>query len=129
MRRRIYLAGPISRGDLATNINQATAAFAALAKAGFAPWCPHWSCYSGGAIVAPHNGTVYALATAGGIPGMGHADWLGVDLAWVETADAVLRLPGDSIGADVEVAHAARFGLPVFTRVEDVIAHFTTLDT
>jgi Rrf2 family protein len=34
VRKRVYIAGPISKGDLAHNINQATAAFVALAKAG-----------------------------------------------------------------------------------------------
>ena len=34
--------------------------------------------------------------------------------------DAVLRLPGASVGADQDVAIARDRGLPVFTRVEDV---------
>ena len=34
--------------------------------------------------------------------------------------DAVLRLPGASVGADQDVAIARERGLPVWTRVEDV---------
>jgi hypothetical protein len=34
--------------------------------------------------------------------------------------DAVLRLPGDSSGADQDVAIARERGLPVYTRVEDI---------
>lgn len=34
--------------------------------------------------------------------------------------DAVLRLPGDSVGADQDVATARERGLPVFFRLEDV---------
>ncbi len=34
--------------------------------------------------------------------------------------DAVLRLPGDSTGADQDVAVAERRGLPVYRRIEDI---------
>ncbi len=126
-RRMVYLAGPISRGDLAHNINQANAAFRALADAGFAPLCPQWSCFSGGALVAPTSGEVYAMASATG-NGMSHAAWLAVDLVFVERSDAVLRLPGDSTGADMETAHARRCGVPVFDSLADVIAWGQQLD-
>ncbi len=36
------------------------------------------------------------------------------------TGDAVLRLPGESTGADQDVAIAQERGLPVNTRVEDM---------
>jgi hypothetical protein len=117
----VYIAGPISRGDLAHNINQANAAFRQLAEAGFAPLCPHWSCFSGGALVSPTGGSVYALASATG-NGMSHASWLAVDLVFVERADAVLRLPGESTGADMEVRHANEMRIPVFHSVADLIA-------
>ena len=38
----------------------------------------------------------------------------------LEHCDAVLRLPGDSVGADQDVAIARERGLPVFDRVEDI---------
>lgn len=38
----------------------------------------------------------------------------------LEHCDAVLRLPGDSTGADQDVAIAQRRGLPVYYRVEDI---------
>jgi hypothetical protein len=38
----------------------------------------------------------------------------------LEHCDAVLRLPGESTGADQDVAIARERGLPVFTRVEDI---------
>ena len=34
--------------------------------------------------------------------------------------DAVLRIPGASRGADMDVAHARELGLPVFTSIEDI---------
>ncbi len=118
---RIYIAGPISKGDLAHNIRQAEEAFFMLLKAGFSPFCPHWSCYSNGPTKLT-DGTVVSVATQMGGGGCGHAEWLGVDLAWVEVSDAVLRLPGSSTGADMEVAYAVENEIPVFYSADDVIA-------
>lgn len=130
MRRRVYIAGPISKGDLSHNIRQAERAFFKLIKAGLAPFCPHWSCYSTGPLLGLHPTSsreetyVYAVATAAGGGGCGHADWLGADLPWVAVSEAVLRLPGDSSGADMEVRCAEENGIPVFHAVDEVIAHF-----
>ena len=125
MRKRVYIAGPISRGDLAHNIRQAEEAFFVLLKAGLAPFCPHWSCYSTGPKVVPElpgqPGYVYAVATQAGGGGCCHADWLGADLPWVAVSDALLRLPGESSGADAEVACAREQGIPVFDTVDDVL--------
>ena len=38
----------------------------------------------------------------------------------LEHCDAVLRLPGESTGADQDVAIAQRLALPVYYRVEDI---------
>jgi hypothetical protein len=122
MRPKVYIAGPISKGDLAHNVNQATAAFVTLAKAGLAPLCPHWSVYSKPAF--RFDGNVFCKATANGNDEMTHADWIGADLPWVAAADAVLRLPGESTGADMETAHARERGIPVFDSVEALLAHF-----
>jgi hypothetical protein len=40
----------------------------------------------------------------------------------LEHCDAVLRLPGESVGADQDVALARERGLPVYERVEDIPA-------
>lgn len=124
MRLRVYIAGPISKGDLAHNVNQGTAAFVALAKAGLAPWCPHWSVYAK-PCAWMHFGDgvrVECVATVEGSPDMTHADWMGIDLPWVAVAHAVLRLPGESAGADAEVRVAQEYGVPVFHSVADVVA-------
>ncbi len=44
--------------------------------------------------------------------------WLDLDLAWLEVADAVLRLPGASEGADEECRLAAKRGIPVYDAIE-----------
>ena len=122
MRRlQIYIAGPISKGDLASNIQRASDTFEVLALAGFAPVCPHWSCFSGPVKVTQTGGAVYAVA--GAQPNrLTHADWLAVHLEYVRRSDAVLRLAGESTGADMEVAEAQRVGMPVFHSVESLQA-------
>lgn len=119
-RPRVYIAGPITRGNLAANVNRATAAFVALAKAGFAPFCPHWSVYSKPCEPSGES-ECECTGTRDGNGEMGHGDWIGVDLPWVSCADALLRLPGDSLGADAEVSCAILSGVPIFFSVEDVI--------
>jgi hypothetical protein len=38
----------------------------------------------------------------------------------------VLRLPGESSGADKEVELAAQLGIPVFREIEEVVEHFVS---
>jgi hypothetical protein len=45
----------------------------------------------------------------------------------LEHCDAVLRLPGASVGADQDVAIAHRRGLPVYYRVEDIPVRVASL--
>jgi hypothetical protein len=63
---------------------------------------------------------VIAVATQSGDGGADHSAWLVVDLAWVEVAQAVLRLPGESTGADMEVRLANTVGIPIFSTVEQI---------
>lgn len=135
--KRIYIAGPLTQGILADNVNAATAAFIALAKAGHAPWCPAWSVYAkecqgtikrvvgeGGQIRRPVSyvdaGEVVCYGTVEGHPDMTHDAWLAIDLAWVAVADGVLRLPGFSVGADMETNHARTLGIPVYHSIEEI---------
>lgn len=117
-KRRIYIAGPIAKGDLKHNIQQATDAFIALAKSGFAPFCPHWSCFSGPIVNLGGAPIAYAMVTPNDLT---HADWLGIDLSWVSVSDCVLRLPGESVGADMEVRFARQNNIPVFFAVDECV--------
>jgi hypothetical protein len=102
MRTRIYIAGPITKGPLADNIRRATEAGVALLRAGYAPLVPHLTCYYGGPVPE-----VLPCGTRA-------EDWWAADLPWVAVSHAVLRLPGESVGADMETALAERLGIPVY---------------
>lgn len=106
----VYVAGPISRGDLRGNIRRACEAGLALMRARIPVLVPHLTCYMGGP--APE------VLPAGTTP----ADWYGMDAVLVGRCDALLRLPGESAGADLEADRMRRLGRPVFSRVEEVIA-------
>jgi hypothetical protein len=118
----VYIAGPISQGDLRANVRQACDAGVRLLKAGIAVHVPHLTCYMG---------QVYE--GAGAIPevlprGTVIEDWYGMSLVEARRCDAVLRLPGPSRGADLEVEEFCRLGRPVFATVEEVIAWVRSLN-
>lgn len=66
------------------------------------PICPHWSLTQD--LIAP-------------IP---HQSWIDYDLELVARCDAVLRIDGDSVGADIEVEYAKSHGIPVLYRLVDL---------
>jgi hypothetical protein len=78
-------------------------------KAGFAPFCPHLTCYMGG-----DTPEVLPCGTT-------HDNWYDIDLPWVEVSQAVLRLPGESIGADKETVLATSLGIPVYNTLQSLI--------
>lgn len=94
--RRIYIAGPYTDDPEACTA-AAIAAGAAVLDAGHAPLVPHLAHY----WETLHGPRPYE-------------DWMRIDLAWLAAADAVLRLPGVSAGADREVTLARERGVPVF---------------
>lgn len=113
MRKRVYIACPISNGDKersvetrTLNLKRATEAFDALWKLGLAPMNPAFSaCH-------PHWEAVpYRV-------------WTEIDKPWVLSSDAVYRVPGESVGADEECDLAFQNGIPVFHELLVLAAYF-----
>ncbi len=96
--RLVYVSGPLTKPDPFANVNRAALAAERLRRVGLVP-------------VVPHLGVLWAMVA----PGASYEDWMWIDLALLERCDAVLRLPGESAGADREVARARALGLPVFS--------------
>lgn len=104
-RLRVYVAGPLSDADpdkRERKVADAMDAGIALMKAGFAPLVPHLTHFLDHRAIDVHNVT------------FPHADWMAVDLPWLDCADAVLRLPGASVGADMETERADELNIPVY---------------
>lgn len=102
MKRRkwVYVSGPLGSHP----IEGAKSAIFAGVKLWRAGCCP----------VIPHLFILADLVASG----MGYADWLEWDLELLSRCDAILRLPGNSPGADAEVLEAKRLLLPIFRDVE-----------
>lgn len=102
-RPRVYISGPISRGDQEHNFNQSIVAQRELIRLGFSPLNPMLT------MKFPGHESI------------SHQEWIDCDLPWVEMSNAVLRLPGESIGADMETDHAKKLGIPVFESIESLV--------
>ena len=102
---RVYIAGPYSKGDVVVNVREAMLAWHKLRNCGFIPFCPHL------------NHFLHLL-----IP-LEYEKWLLWDLEWLAVCDALLRLPGESPGADRECRAAKDLGIPVFDSIEAVVKY------
>jgi len=100
--KRIYIAGPYSKGDVALNVKKAMDCANELINLGFAPFCPHLTHF-----LHMNNWQPYEK-------------WLEIDAEFVKVCDSVLRIPGDSSGADKEVELAKSLGIPVFFSVGEL---------
>jgi hypothetical protein len=100
---KVYVAGPYSTGDPVINVRAAIDTADQLVAAGHSPYVPHltmlWH------LISPKP----------------YDWWITHDLEWLAACDAVVRLPGESAGADSEVAEAHRLGRPVYHNVKDVL--------
>lgn len=45
---------------------------------------------------------------------LSHAEWMRDDLEILARCDGIIRLPGESVGADMEVDEARQLGLPIY---------------
>lgn len=83
---KVYIAGPYTSGDVAVNVRRAIEAATVIAEAGHTPFVPHLSHFWH--LVSPHS----------------YEFWLEQDMAWLPVCEALVRLEGESNGADGEVA-------------------------
>ena len=108
---RVYVAGPYTRGDVAVNVRNAYGAANRLADLGFAPFVPHATHFWHMMFPRPYE------------------FWLDLDAQFLPFCGALLRLPGDSSGADKEVALARSLDIPVFTEIAELGRHFGVADS
>lgn len=111
-RLRVYIAGPMTNGsgrcyDIG-KIHVAIAAHFCLIKAGFVPHCPHL--------------TVFAEFMFPNI--LTYEEWLTLDRDYIDDCDVVLRLEGDSVGADRECNYATSIGKTVVYGLGDFLLQY-----
>ena len=107
LRTRIYVAGPISVGDIDAHVKKAIDVGNLLIEKGYAPFVPHLDIFADRAGLAGTHRYECSLE---------------VDFSFISVCDALLRLPGYSKGADREVHWAKSIGVPVYYTVEELLA-------
>lgn len=106
IRSRVYVAGPISVGDMRGNVERAIHMGELLTKEGYAVFVPHYDVlWNAKASV----GTQLYEAL------------LERDFSFIAACHAVLRLSGTSAGADREEAWANKIHVPIFYTVDDLL--------
>lgn len=103
--KRVYVAGPYTKGDVAANVRAACQAGLEIVKAGHAPFVPHLCHFMH--YLEPQRYEV----------------WMAQDFEWVKACHALLRLPGESSGADREVALALQCGIRVYRDLNALLDH------
>jgi len=103
MNEVVYIACPYSKGDVAVNVHNALMVADQLAEAGFIPYVPIWTHFWH--IMSPHP----------------YEFWTEMDLEFVKRCDCVLRIAGESEGADKEVEFAQRQNIPVYYSIMEII--------
>lgn len=98
----VYIASPYTKGDPLTNVNVSFDVALELIELGFAPFAPLHSHYLEERKPQPYE------------------TWMKLDEEWVLRCDCLLRLPGESSGADREVAFAKENGMLVFSSIDDL---------
>ncbi len=103
----VYVAGPYTKPDPAINTGFAIEQANVLFNNNFIPHIPHLTHFWHFKCNRPYH------------------DWIRLDFIWLEKCDVMIRLPGESRGADFEAQHATKKGIPVFLgRVEEFVSEW-----
>lgn len=100
---KVYIASPYTKGNVEQNVMNQIKAAEELRELGFLPFVPLLSHFWN--RLSPHP----------------YMYWMDMDLEWVYVCDCILRLPGESEGADMECKEARRIGIPVFYDVSVLV--------
>jgi hypothetical protein len=103
---KVFISSPYTLGDVAVNVKNSLDIADQLMTLGFAPYAPLLSHFQH--IIHPRP----------------YQDWMDLDVEYVKSSDCILRLPGESKGADHEVSVARFLGIPVFLSIEELTNHY-----
>lgn len=102
----VYIASPYTMGDHEMNVRRQIDAAERLAEIGLVPLCPLWCHYWD--IVYPHDWQFWMYQTS----------------EWLRRSDVLLRLLGESKGADIEVTLAQQLRIPVYFNCEALVEDY-----
>lgn len=99
---KIYIAAPYTKGDVGQNVHNAIVIADALVAMGHTPYIPHLSHFWH--LISPKP----------------YHFWLKYDIEFLSICDCLLRLDGESDGADKEVELAQKIKLPVYYNMDEL---------
>jgi len=100
----IYLACPMRSGHWTTNVRNAAKVGKDLMRKGYS-------------VINPAGSWLLDL-----VEETDFDDWIQCDFGLVQVCDCVLRIPGFSVGGDMEADFAVRHDIPLFTDMSDLYA-------
>lgn len=103
---KVYISSPYTIGDVAVNVKLQIDTVDILMNYGFLPFAPLYSHFQHMYHPRPYQ------------------DWINIDLEWVSVCDAILRIGGESKGADCEVNHAKFLNIPVFYSIKELCEYY-----
>jgi len=103
---KVYIASPYTLGDIAVNVKYQLDIANELMDYNFCPFVPLYSHFQHMAHPRPYQ------------------DWIKIDLEWVKVCDCLLRVGGESKGADGEVEFAEQLNIPVFYSIDELHKYY-----
>lgn len=100
---KVYMASPYTNGDTAVNVKTQMDAFVDLLDNGYLPFAPLLTHFVHMVHRRPYK------------------TWTAYDDEWLKMCDVVMRLPGESEGADREVGLARLLGIPVVRSLPELM--------
>ncbi len=103
---RVYIASPYTIGDQARNVYNSIEIGNDLIGLGFNPYLPLLTHFQH--MMFPQS----------------YEKWLELDFEWLKQCDCVLRLPGESKGADLEEEYAIKNNIPIFYFMHQLLEYY-----
>jgi hypothetical protein len=98
----VYIASPYSIGSKIDNVKASFQVYNKLVKRGYYPFAP---------LTSHYINQLYRLS---------YDKWLEIDMYWLDKCDCLLRLPGESRGADKELNRMVMLKKPIFYNINDL---------
>ncbi len=103
--KKVFIAGPYTNGDVAQNVKLAMDVANIIIEEGHAPYCPHLTHFLHMNQAQPYE------------------KWLELDKEYLKICDVLIRLKGNSNGADGEVKLAEKLNIPIFYNLKELISY------
>ena len=107
---KVYIASAYTIGNTAANVARQMRVANQLIRLGFAPYVP----------LLNHFQDIYYKQD--------EETWMQLDFVWVKSCHCVLRLGGESPGADREVELAKENNIPVFYSMDELMVYWLKED-